>query len=87
MCSDPQGGSLGSWASRVGTPVTAEEQERGQGGRKGMEGGERTWGRGSISLVPGDPLCHRQAPVQKLREKERDQVGKTVGFVESTTEG
>lgn len=43
-----------------------------------MEGGERTWGRGSISLVPGDPLCHRQAPVQKLREKERDQVGKTV---------
>lgn len=25
-----------------------------------MEGGVRTWGRGAISWVPGDPLCHRQ---------------------------
>lgn len=25
-----------------------------------MEGEVRTWGRGAISWVPGDPLCHRQ---------------------------
>lgn len=47
---DPQGGSLGFWASKVGTSITAEEQERGQGRRKVMEGGERTWGRGGHLL-------------------------------------
>lgn len=56
---DPQGGSLGSWASRVGIPVIAEEQERGQG-RRGMEGEVRTWGEGPSPGCLGIPSCHRQ---------------------------
>lgn len=74
---NPQGDSLGSWASTAGTPVTAEEQERGQG-RRGMEGGVRTWGMGASPGCLGIPsVTDRQAQVQKLRE-ERDRVGKTV---------
>lgn len=35
-----------------------------------MEGGVRTWGRGAISWVPGDPLCRRQTSLGTEAEGE-----------------